>query len=558
WYFTMAHIDVDDGWYRERELMKIRVGAKRSDVSMARADGLVQELREQGHEVEIVLLPNTGDRESIGQLRLGLLRDDFDVAIHRLNRVPTESVAGLTLAAIPQRGDGRDAVCVRDGLTLAELPPGAVVATDGELRHGNIRRLRSDLEFEDLQASLTSYLDRVAAGTLDAVVASAADIEVIGREEEITDRLPFVAAPGLGAVGYECREVDTELVELLSQFDDPDTRICVITERAARAALDVHESVSVGAFAQRSGLLTLKVEIIQHDGSQGLSVQLGMPTSEFHAIRCGHRAAEALRQRGAEQLGRAPEPEPEPENAERPKTTDLRHARVLIPREEGLMSQGLRDAGMTVDAVPLQRRDVLSVSSTLEGADWVAFTSRRAVDSVRQLGWTLPRDVKVAAIGPGTADALVDLGYTVDLQPEDGWGVHALLDIWPEGEGKVFVPGSALLAPTFVAGLQAKGWAAQLIPIYTMKAVSQAPPELVEAWNDSLYDAVVIASGSSALAVSQLLGWNPDVIVIAVGESAAAVLKRVHVEVAGETGSYKPEDVVELLRAAIEDRPATA
>lgn len=218
------------------------------------------------------------------------------------------------------------------------------------------------------------------------------------------------------------------------------------------------------------------------------------------------------------------------------------------------MSEGLREAGITVDAVPLQRRDVLSVSSTLDGADWVAFTSRRAVASIRELGLTLPREAKVAAIGPGTADALVDLGYTVHLQPEDGWGVGALLEIWPEGTGKVLVPGSALLAPTFVAGLQAKGYVAQLVPVYTMKAVPAAPPELLEAWRESRYDAVIIASGSSALTVSQLLGWNPDVDVIAVGESASAVLRRVRVDVAGETSSYKPTDTVELLRAAIERR----
>ncbi|MEO7588624.1 MAG: uroporphyrinogen-III synthase [Arachnia sp.] len=534
--------------------MRIRVGAKESDVSVARANDLAEQLRGLGHDVDIVLLPDTGDRESIGQLRLGLLRDDFDVAIHRMNRMPTGPVPGLKLAAIPVRGDARDAICGRDGLQLSGLPDGSALATQGPLRRANVLRLRSAMEFEDLKPSLSACLDRVAAGTLDGVVASAADIAVIGRGDAITDYLPFTAAPGLGAVGYECREVDTELVEILSEFDDQDSRICAITERAARSALKVHESVSVGAFAQRSGLLTLKVEVIPHDGSQGMSVQMGMPTSEFHAIRCGQRAAHALRLRGAEQIGREPVPVEEPEAEERRVTSDIRHARVLVPREEGRMSHGLRAHGITVDAISLQRRDVLSVSSTLEGADWVAFTSRRAVDSIRELGWTLPRGVKVAAVGPGTADALVDLGYTVDLVPTDGWGVNALLDIWPEGKGNVLVPGSALLAPTFVAALQAKGYTAQLVPVYTMKVIASAPAEVVEAWKDSRYDAVVIASGSSALAVSSLLGWNSDTAVIAVGESAAAVLKRVGVDVAGETGSYLPEDTVELLRGIIERR----
>ncbi len=534
--------------------MKIRVGAKESDVSVARAEHLAEQLRGLDHDVAIVLLPDTLDRESIGQLRLGLLRDDFDVAIHRMNRVPTTPVPGLVLAAIPVRGDARDALCGRDGMMLSSLPDASRIATRGPLRRGNILRSRSGMQFVDLKPSLTNCLDGVASGELDAVVASAADIVTIGRHDSITDYIPSISAPGLGAVGFECREVDTELVEVLSQFDDQDTRICVITERAAHAALDVSDAVSVGAFARRSGLLTLKVDILPHDGSPVMTAQIGMPTSEFHAVRCGHRAAESLRLRGAEKIGREPQPEPEAEHHERPRTSDLRHARVLIPREEGRLSQGLRDAGITVDAVPLQRRDVLSVSSTLEDADWVAFTSRRAVDSIRELGWTLPREAKVAAIGPGTADALKDLGYTVDLMPTDGWGIAALLEMWPEGTGKVLVPGSALLAPTFVAGLQAKGYVAQLIPIYTMKAINAAPPELVEAWNDSRYDAVVIASGSSALAVSQLLGWNPDVAVIAVGESAAAVLKRVRVEVAGEAKTYQSEDTVEILRQIIEGR----
>lgn len=534
--------------------MLIRVGAKESDVSVARAEHLAEQLRGQGHDVKIVLLPDTLDRESIGQLRLGLLRDDFDVAIHRMNRVPTTPAPGLVLAAIPKRGDARDAFCGRSSMMLSSLPDNSRIATQGPLRRGNILRSRSQMQFVDLDPSLSVCLDKVQAGELDAVVASAADIAVIGRQDMITDHLGAISAPGLGAVGFECRAVDTELVELLSQFDDQDTRICVITERAARAALNVSDAVSVGAFARRSGLLTLKVDVIPHDGSTIMTAQVGMPTSEFHAVRCGHRAAESLRMRGAEEIGREPQPEPDTSPRERVRTTELTRARVLIPREDGRLSQGLRDAGLTVDAVPLQRRDVLSVSSTLDGADWVAFTSRRSVDSIRELGLTLPRGAKVAAVGPGTADALVDLGYTVDLQPTTDWGVNALLEMWPEGQGKVLVPGSALLAPAFVAGLQAKGYVAQLVPIYTMKAVAAAPPELVEAWNDSQYDAVVIASGSSALAVSQLLGWNPDVAVIAVGDSAAAVLKRVQVKVAGEARTYRPDETVELLRRIIEGR----
>ena len=161
--------------------MKIRVGAKESDVSVALANGLAEELREQGHDVDLVLLPDTGDRESIGQLRLGLLRDDFDVAIHRMNRVPTAVVPGLRIAAIPARGDARDAVCARNNLPLSGLPDDSVLATQGPLRRANVRRARPQMRFEDIEPSLSACLDRVAQGTLDGVVASAADIAALDR-----------------------------------------------------------------------------------------------------------------------------------------------------------------------------------------------------------------------------------------------------------------------------------------------------------------------------------------------------------------------------------------
>ena len=202
----------------------------------------------------------------------------------------------------------------------------------------------------------------------------------------------------------------------------------------------------------------------------------------------------------------------------------------------------------------LQRREVLAVSSTLEGADWVAFTSVRAVESVRELGWRLPKDVKIAAVGAGTADTLREMGYHVDLVPEGSAGVHALLDIWPTGDGTgtVLVPGSALLAPGFISGLHAKGWKAQLIPVYTMQLLREAPTDIREMWEEGAFDAVIVTSGSNAIAVGRLLGWHPEVLVFAVGESATKVLERAGIKVAACTENYSATEVLRILREVIE------
>ena len=535
--------------------MKISLGTKNSVVDVARSRAVADTLRDMGHDVDVVHIPAAGDSETVGQLRLGLMRGDFDLVVHRMHRIPKQQMPGLTFAAVLKRGDQRDALVARDGMTVEQLPEGSVIATRSSRRRSQLLNINPGLTFvQRTPGQLIEFLEKVCTGEIDGVVAGAADFEAVGRLDVVTEYLDdLLPDAGLGATGLECRSEDTELIRILQELDHPDTRVCVMAERAAYAALDVSDAVSVAAKARRDGVLSLIVAVLPKDGSKGLMVQMGMPTSEYHAIRTARRAAAYLRSKGAEELGRTqPQSDAESTAEEGRRVTELAKARILIPREEGRIARGLRAHGLDVTSVMLQRLEVLAVSSTLEGADWVAFTSVRAVESIRELGWTLPKDAKIAAIGVGTADALREMGYHVDLVPEEGAGVAALLDIWPEGEGTVLVPGSALLAPGFISGVQEKGWNAQLIPVYTMQLLREAPADIHEMWQEGAFDVVIVTSGSNAIAVGRLLGWNPDVLVVAVGDSAAKVLERAGVEVAGTTEDYSSSEVLRVLREIIE------
>jgi hydroxymethylbilane synthase len=534
--------------------VKISLGTKNSVVDIAHTDAIAGKLRDLGHEVEIVRIPAAGDSETVGQLRLGLMRGDFDLVVHRMHRIPSQQMPGLTFAAILKRNDSRDALVARDGLTLEQLPEGSVVATRSVLRRTQLMAINPGLEFiRRTPGQLVDLLGKVHRGELDAVVAGAADFAALDRLDDVTEYLDLWPAGGLGAVGLECRSEDTGLVSALQEMDHPDTRVCVMAERAVYGALKVSPAASLAARARREGVLSLSVAVLPHDGSKPLTVQLGMPTSEFHAVRTARKAAAYLRLRGAEELGREPRIAATDVEEESPRrVTKLSEARILVPREEGPLARGLRSLGLNVTTAMLQRVEVLDVSSTLEGADWVVFTSIRAVESIVKLGWTLPKEAKVAAVGAGVAGALREMGYHVDRVPEGASGVNALLSIWPEGEGTVLIPGSALFAPGFVSGLQAKGWNAQLIPVYTMQLLHEAPTDIRELWEQGAFDAVVITSGSNAFAVGRLLGWNPDVQVFAVGESAVKVLERAGVHIAGASDDYSPQRIFDILQQTIE------
>ena len=169
------------------------------------------------------------------------------------------------------------------------------------------------------------------------------------------------------------------------------------------------------------------------------------------------------------------------------------------------------------------------------------------------------RKLDIIVVGSGLAGgaaaaSLGEMGYHVDLVPEGAAGVPALLDIWPTGDGTgtVLVPGSALLAPGFISGLHAKGWKAQLIPVYTMQLLREAPTDVREMWEEGAFDAVIVTSGSNAIAVGRLLGWHPEVLVFAVGDSATKVLERAGIKVAAATENYSSAEVLRLLREVIE------
>ena len=85
-----------------------------------------------------------------------------------------------------------------------------------------------------------------------------------------------------------------------------------------------------------------------------------------------------------------------------------------------------------------------------------------------------------------------------------------------------------------------------------MQLLREAPTDIREMWEEGAFDAVIVTSGSNAIAVGRLLGWHPEVLVFAVGDSATKVLERAGIKVAATTENYSATEVLRLLREVIE------
>ena len=112
-------------------------------------------------------------------------------------------------------------------------------------------------------------------------------------------------------------------------------------------------------------------------------------------------------------------------------TQNLTGLNILVPRAEkarDVLPQGLSKAGAKVDCVTAYR----TVSSgrkkeELDGwikeglVDVITFTSPSTVENFVQImgeDYTLPPEVKIACIGPVTAEATRKLGFRVDILQE--------------------------------------------------------------------------------------------------------------------------------------------
>ena len=295
----------------------IRIGTRGSALALwqtryiaARLNVLAQDLK-----VEVVEIVSTGDRitdvplssvEGTGfftaTLERALVEGRVDVAVHSYKDLPVEPTPGLSVAAVPARGPVEDALCARDGLTLARLPAGARVGTCSARRTAQVLARRPDVEIHPLRGNVPTRVQRVTSGELDAIVLARAGLVRLGLDAHVTEVFPtdvVLPAPAQGALAVQCRTNEPELLHLLAALDDTSTRRAVIAERTLLHALGGGCSVPVGAIAVCTrSQLTLAAGVFTLDGTRGIRVE----ERGTDASALGEAAARRLLAQGAGEI----------------------------------------------------------------------------------------------------------------------------------------------------------------------------------------------------------------------------------------------------------------
>lgn len=295
----------------------LRLGTRRSSLARWQAGWVAERLERLGVPIQLVPISTQGDIASgpIGslggqglftrELQRALLDGRIDLAVHSLKDLPTETVAGLTLAAVPPREDPHDVLVARGAARLENLPPAARVGTGSARRRAQLLHARPDLLLQDIRGNVDTRLRKLDEHQFDALVLAAAGLLRLGLQDRITQVLPeaiVLPAVGQGALGIEARADDHELLERIAPLDDLHARACVTAERELLSQLRGGCLAPVAAWARSvaSGLLQLDAVVLSADGTQRIASRQSGPPQQARML--GGQAARELLAQGAAEL----------------------------------------------------------------------------------------------------------------------------------------------------------------------------------------------------------------------------------------------------------------
>ena len=280
------------------------LGSRGSPLALAQSRYIMAELKRAwpGRNFEIHVVKTEGDRLSekadAGNLKLGkglftaeleraLLSGEIDLAVHSLKDLPTSSPEGLMLAAIPKRGDARDALITKNSETREELPDnwvtasgslrrvllgpelryGAIVATGSPRREAQLRQVRDDLVIAPVRGNIDTRLRKFRENEeWSGLILAAAGLERLKPDVAglTVTRMPYaqmLPAPGQGALALQTRmENSVDIRTLVRSLHDPVTAAAVTAERMFLQALGGGCGEPIAAYAEvtADNLLTLE------------------------------------------------------------------------------------------------------------------------------------------------------------------------------------------------------------------------------------------------------------------------------------------------------------
>ncbi len=540
-------------------MQTLRIGTRKSPLAMWQAEYVRDRLLAAHAELEVELVPieTRGDKildvalSRVGgkglfvkELEVALLEERVDLCVHSTKDMPADLPEGLGLVAFPPRADPRDALVMGGHGGVMALPRGARVGTSSLRRQAQLLAVRPDLEIVSVRGNIQTRMRKAQELDLACVVLACAGLERMASAEHIGHRFDpeeMLPAAAQGILGIEGRLHDERVLSLLAVLDDEETRRAALCERAFLKALGGGCQVPIAAYATRhEGTLTLRGLVATPDGRVLVRAVKEGKTSEPEAL--GRAVADEVIATGGRrilvEIGIGP--------AVTHGEGSLDGAAVIVARDDAPddnISLTLATNGARVIPLRLMRLDEPSDGAALEqavrdlsGFDAVCFTSRAGVerffDRLRAAGKDLRGlrpDAFVAAVGPGTEEALAAHGAHVDVVGE-GTGADLAVAL----EAALPLAGKRVLLPRAENGREElrdlarqRGADVVVVDAYRSQPLAGA--------NEAVADALADSAGARVRAILLTSPRRVEVLAAVLGDGKLAALDGIRILAIGET-----------------------
>lgn len=302
----------------------IRIGTRDSQLAVWQATWVLELLKQQGVDSELVYIKSEGDIDLVTPLyELGvqgiftqaldaaLLSGRIDIAVHSMKDVPTQPAKGIVQAAVLPRASYSDILVYKGDHVPSELGfrngswTDTVDAKPMTIATSSIRRKAQWLNrypqttMDNLRGNVNTRLRKLNESDWQGAIFAAAGLERIGLRPEHSLTLDWMLpAPAQGAVMVVCRAGDEAAMDACRPLNDDATELCTRIERDFLRALLGGCATPISALAEwKEGDIIFRGNILSVDGREKIEVQLTRQSSQ--AENMGAEAAQQLLSKGA-------------------------------------------------------------------------------------------------------------------------------------------------------------------------------------------------------------------------------------------------------------------
>ena len=268
------------------KIEKIIIGSRGSKLALIYAEKAKDALKNVFNgNIEIKKISTIGDQNQnerlseIGgkglfskNIELQLIEKKIDIAVHALKDMPSFETKGLYTGCFLKRNYSNEILISKNNIKFDKLKPKSIVGTSSLRREYQLKRKRNDLIFKLIRGNVDTRIKKLKEGTYDAIILSKAGIDCLKLNDQISEEFldnDIIPSAGQGIIAIQCRQEDSEMIDLLKKINDEKTKMSALAEKEVLKTLDGDCDTAIGVSSViKDKTITIEAELFSIDGKK--------------------------------------------------------------------------------------------------------------------------------------------------------------------------------------------------------------------------------------------------------------------------------------------------